>query len=247
MPSTGLVMVTLGGVSLAARIREAGAIQLATAHLSGSPAPALADYAREVGADLVVMTTHGRGGLQRVWLGSVADQLVRSLDVPVLLVRPEEVAPVQRVPALEEILVPLDGSRWAEAALPSALGVAKLFGARLLLVQVVEPVMLLLDGPVVPQSLDEELMALRRREAQDYLDDVAERIIERGSVSRAIAVLAGNALAGIQAAAASPGIGMIAMATHGRGGLRRLAIGSVTDKLVRTGHLPVLVTRPRGK
>ena len=135
---------------VAARIREAGAIQLATAHLSGSPAPALADYAREVGADLVVMTTHGRGGLQRVWLGSVADQLVRSLDVPVLLVRPEEVAPVQRVPALEEILVPLDGSRWAEAALPSALGVATLFGARLLLVQVVEPVMLLLDGPVRP-------------------------------------------------------------------------------------------------
>jgi nucleotide-binding universal stress UspA family protein len=232
---------------VATRIKKGGAIQFATAHLSGSPAPALADYAREVGADLVVMTTHGRGGLQRVWLGSVADQLVRSLDIPVLLVRPEEVVPAGRVPALEEILVPLDGSRRAEAALPPALGVANLFGARLALVQVVEPVMLLLDGPLVPQSLDEELVALRRREAQDYLDDVAERIIEWGSVSRASAVLAGNALLGIQAAAASPGIGMIAMATHGRGGLRRLAIGSVTDKLVRTGHLPVLVTRPRGK
>ena len=232
---------------VAARIREAGAIQLATAHLSGSPAPALADYAREVGPDLVVMTTHGRGGLQRVWLGSVADQLVRSLDVPVLLVRPEEVAPVQRVPVLEEILVPLDGSRWAEAALPPALGVAKLFGARLGLVQVVPPVALLLDAPVIPQSLDEELMALQRREAQDYLDDIADRISGQGMVSRASSVLAGNALAGIQAAAAGPGVGMIALATHGRGGLRRLAVGSVTDKLVRTGDLPVLVTRPRGK
>ena len=73
---------------VAARIKAAGAMQLATATLSGPPAPALADYTREVGADLVVMTTHGRGGLQRAWLGSVADRLVRSLEVPVLLVRP---------------------------------------------------------------------------------------------------------------------------------------------------------------
>jgi nucleotide-binding universal stress UspA family protein len=173
--------------------------------------------------------------------------LIRSLDVPVLLVRPKEGEPATRVPALEEILVPLDGSRRAEAALPPALGMAKLFGARLALVQVVEPVMLLLDGPVVPQSLDQELMALRRREAQDYLDDVVERIGEQGIVSRASSVLAGNPLAGIQAAAAGPGVGMIALATHGRGGLRRLAVGSVTDKLVRTGELPVVVTRPRGK
>jgi nucleotide-binding universal stress UspA family protein len=232
---------------VAARIREPGGIQLATTTLTGSPAPALADYAREVAADLVVMTTHGRGGLQRVWLGSVADHLVRSLDVPVLLVRPKEGEPARRVPALEEILVPLDGSRRAEWALPPALGMATLFGARLALVQVVEPVALLLDAPVIPQSLDEEFMALQRREAQDYLDDIADRISGRGMVSHASSVLAGNALAGIQAAAAGPGVGMIALATHGRGGLRRLAVGSVTDKLVRTGDLPVLVTRPRGK
>ena len=232
---------------VAARIREAGGTQLTTATLSGSPAPALAEYAREVGAELMVMTTHGRGGLQRVWLGSVADQLVRSLDVPVLLVRPKDGEPATGVPTLEEILVPLDGSRRAEAALPPALGMAKLFGARLALLQVVEPMALLLDAPVIPQSLDEELMALQRREAQDYLDDVAEQISDAGMVSRAISVLAGNALAGIQAAAAGPGVGMIALATHGRGGLRRMAVGSVTDKLVRTGDLPVLVTRPRGK
>jgi nucleotide-binding universal stress UspA family protein len=232
---------------VAARIREGGGIQLATATLTGSPAPALAEYAREVGADLVVMTTHGRGGVERMWLGSVADQLVRTLDVPVLLVRPKEGESVSRVPALEEILVPLDGSRRAEAALAPALGMAKLFGARVDLVQVVEPVALLLDAPVIPQSLDEELMALQRREAKDYLDDIADQISGQGMVGRASSILAGNALAGIQGAAAAPGVGMIALATHGRGGLRRLAVGSVTDKLVRTGDLPVLVTRPRGK
>jgi len=233
---------------IAATIKEAGAIQLATATLSGAPAQALADYVRETGVDLVVMTTHGRGGLQRAWLGSVADRLVRGLEVPILLVRPKDGVPETAVPNLEEVLVPLDGSRRAEAALPPALGVARLFGSRLTLLQVVEPVMALVDAPVAfPQALDEELTALRRREAQDYLDDTAERITEQGVPTRASAVLAGNALAGIEAAARGPGVGMIAVATHGRGGVRRLVLGSVTDKLVRAGELPVLVTRPRGK
>jgi nucleotide-binding universal stress UspA family protein len=215
---------------------------------SGSPAAALADYARDVGVDLVVMTTHGRGGLQRAWLGSVADQLVRSLNVPILLIRPKEDQPATAVPRLEEVMVPLDGSRRAEAALPPALGVARLFGARLALLQVVGPVMRLVDIPVAfPQSLDEELTALRRREAQDYLDDTAERITEHGPATRASAVLPGGVLPGIEAAARSPGVGMIAMATHGRGGLRRMVLGNIADKLVRTGELPVLVTRPRGK
>jgi nucleotide-binding universal stress UspA family protein len=71
---------------VAGRIRNGGAIQLATASLSGSTAPALAEYVREVGVDLVVMTTHGRSGLQRAWLGSVADHLVRTLEIPMLLI-----------------------------------------------------------------------------------------------------------------------------------------------------------------
>ena len=231
---------------VAARIKAAGAMQLATVTLSGPPAPALADYTRELGADLVVMTTHGRGGLQRAWLGSVADGLVRSLEVPVLLVRPG--GTVLPEAQLDEILVPLDGSRRAEAALPAALGMATLFSARLALIQAVEPVAMMADVPVAfPQALDEELTALRRREAQDYLDDVAARLRASGVETRASAVLAGSAVAGIQAAAMSPGVGMIALATQGHGGLRRLVLGSIADKLVRTGEVPVLVTRPRGK
>jgi nucleotide-binding universal stress UspA family protein len=231
---------------VAARIKAAGAMQLATVTLSGPPAPALADYTREVGADLVVMTTHGRGGLHRAWLGSVADRLVRSLEVPVLLVRPGDA--VTPEPRLDEILVPLDGSRRAEAALPAALGMATLFSARLALIQAVEPVVMMANVPVAfPQALDEELTALRRREAHDYLDGVAALIRESGVETHASAVLAGSAVAGIQAAAMSPGVGMIALATQGHGGLRRLVLGSIADKLVRTVEVPVLVTRPRGK
>jgi nucleotide-binding universal stress UspA family protein len=233
---------------VAIRIKGAGAVQLARATLSGPAAAALAEYAREVGVDLVVMTTHGRGGLQRAWLGSVADRLVRSLEIPVLMIRPKEGEAALPEPRLEEVLVPLDGSRRAEAVLPTALGVATLFGARLALFQAVEPVAVTVNVPIVfPPAFDEELPSLRRREAQDYLDDVAERVNASGVETRASAVLSASALDGIQAAARSPAVGMIALATQGHGGLRRLVLGSVADKLVRTGELPVLVTRPRGK
>jgi nucleotide-binding universal stress UspA family protein len=214
--------------------------------LDGPPAHALRDYVRDVGVDLVVMTTHGRGGIQRAWLGSVADQLVRSLEIPLLLIRPKEgAAAAARV---EEILVPLDGSRRAEAALPAALSIASLLGARLALVQAVPPIVIVTDPPMpFPRGFDDELMALRRREAQDYLDGIAEQVTGLGVPASGAAVLGGTAFDTIQAAAHAPATGMVALATHGRSGLRRLVLGSVADKLVRAGELPVLVTRPRGK
>ena len=234
----------LRGVS--ARTKGEQQIQVATAMLDGSPAPALRDYIRDVGVDLVVMTTHGRGGIQRAWLGSVADQLVRSLETPLLLIRPKEGAAA--APRVKEILVPLDGSRRAEAALPAAVSLASLLGARLALVQAVQPLVIVTDPPMrFPRGFDEELTALRRREAQDYLDGIAEQVTGLGVPASGAAVLGAGAFDTIQAAAHAPATGMVALATHGRGGLRRLVLGSVADKLVRAGELPVLVTRPRGK
>jgi nucleotide-binding universal stress UspA family protein len=233
--------------SIAARLKSQRPLQVATAMLEGGPAEGLGDYVREIGVDLVVMTTHGRGGLQRAWLGSVADQLVRSLEIPLLLIRPMEDS-AQAEPRVEEILVPLDGSRKAEAALPPALAMASLLGARLELLQVVQPVDFAIDASVaVPRSVDEELSALRRREGQDYLDGLAEWLSRSGVAATGAAVLGASVAQTIEALARNPAIGMIALATHGRGGLRRLVLGSVADKLVRGGHLPVLVIRPRGK
>lgn len=232
---------------VATRLKTAGDLQVVTATLSGHPAPALQAYARDVGVDLVVMTTHGRGGLQRAWLGSVADQLMRSLEIPLLLVRNDE-AGGDREPTLREVLVPLDGSPRAEAALPPALGVAKLFGAGISLVSAVEPVPMMVDAPTAfPAALDEELTSIRREAAKDYLEDMVEQVAGLGVAARSSAIVCSTALEGIRAASRGPGIAMIALATHGRGGLRRMVLGSVADKLVRTGDLPVLVTRPRGR
>jgi nucleotide-binding universal stress UspA family protein len=234
---------------VADQVRREHGVQVAKVTLQGTPAPALARYIGEMDPEIVVMTTHGAGGIRRAWLGSVADQLVRSLEIPMLVIRPREADQVPAgVGALQEILVALDGSRRAEAALPPAATLALLLRAKLALVRVVQPVVPFTD-PVRPFPLgfDEELTRLSRAEAQDYLDDVAESLNAAGVPASAAAVVGSSAFEAIQDAARAPGTGMIALATRGRGGLPRMVLGSVADKLVRGGELPVLVTRPKGR
>src|SRR5688572_14409378 len=93
-------------------------IQTSSVLLDGPIPIAIARHAADVGADLIVMTTQGRGPLARLWLGSVSDELVRQLDVPILFVRPENAAPdFSREPLVRRVLIPLDGSRLAERVL----------------------------------------------------------------------------------------------------------------------------------
>lgn len=232
----------------AERLRGEHEVQIARVMLQGAPAPALAEYVRDIGVDLVVMTTHGLGGIRRAWLGSVADRLVRSLEVPMLLIRPREETTPGEAPPVREILVALDGSRRAESVLAPAAALARVWGARLVLLQVVHPFVLTTRPPTVfPMGFDEELSRLARQEAQDYLDGIVEQLAEGGVDASSAAVLGSRAFDAIQDTARAPGTGMIALATHGRGGVRRLVLGSVADKLVRGGELPVLVTRPRSR
>ena len=230
----------------AARLRTEGSIRVGTAMLHGEPASALGSYIRDVGLDLVVMTTHGRGGLERAWLGSVADLMVRTLEIPILLIRPSEGAAPP--PGAERILVPLDGSRRAEAVLPPAMAMARILEAELTLLQAVQPVVAMASAaPAFARSYGADLSELRRTEAEGYLEGVAEQVSGAGITARADAVLALGTVEAIRAASRAPGVGMIALATHGHGGLRRMVLGSVADKLVRSVDLPVLVTRPRGR
>jgi nucleotide-binding universal stress UspA family protein len=135
-------------------------------------------------------------------------------------------------PAVAEILVAL----------------AKLLGARLALVQAVQPVVMMTNPPLpFPTGFDDELSRVQRREAQDYLDDVVEQLTAQGVPASGAAVLGGGAFDTIQEAARGPRTGVVALATHGRGGVRRLVLGIVADKLVRAGEHPILVTRPRGR
>jgi nucleotide-binding universal stress UspA family protein len=215
--------------------------------LTGPVGDALAGYVSELGIDLVVMATHGRGGFERVWLGSVADRLVRTLEVPVLLVRASGEPAADAMPG-GPVLVPLDGSPGAEAALGPAVSLARLWDAEVRLVQVVRPAMLATDPALpLPSTYDETATSLGRSHAQDYLDDMAEQVRALGVRAGANAVLGWSAAETLLELAAPGRVGLVALATHGRGGLRRAALGSVTDKLVRAAAVPVLVCRPRGR
>lgn len=231
-----------------AKVREGGTRLSSAVTLPGvvGPAAALAQYVREMGIDLVVIATHGRGGIKRAWLGSVADYLIRNLEVPVLLVRPREgqSAP-DRAPGVGQILVPLDGSPLAEEALDTAAALARIWGTEVTLLQVVRPVQLPEDKAFpFPAPYDQELTALGRAQAQDYLDDVVERMQSQGIRATGVAIVAWNAADAILDVARPERVAVVVLATHGRGGLRRLVLGSVADKVVRGAEIPVLVYRP---
>ena len=233
--------------TLRTRLRESSGLQISAVTIDGPAGPTLGKYVQDVGADLVAMTTHGRGGLRGAWLGSVADHLIRSLKIPVIVARAREgMSTLPDPPKIAEILVPLDGSPLAEAALAPASAIAGLFGAELLLVQVVWPLSAgsLLPVPL-PSGYDTEVLGVERKETQRYLDGLANDLRDRGVGVRATVVVGHNVAEALLELAHPQRIDLVAIATHGRGGIQRLILGSVADKLIRGAGPPVLVVRPR--
>jgi nucleotide-binding universal stress UspA family protein len=225
---------------------QSSALAITSATLRGPVAEALLEYVRRSRSDLVVMTSRGHGGLRRLWLGSVADAVIRGSVVPVLLVRPDESAsPRPVLENLSRILVPLGGSALSETILEPARELASLAGAELMLVQVIQPLVAALETQsVAPSTFDVELTNLRRQEAADYLKNLVAECLKAG-VKAAYATPLGSNVADTILGLAE--VGLVALATHGRGGIKRLAIGSVADKLVRTAPRPLLIYRPRGR
>jgi nucleotide-binding universal stress UspA family protein len=236
------------------RLAAAADVSLSTALLDGPAPDAIARRAAATGADLLIMTTHGRGPLARFWLGSVADALVRQATIPVLLVRSQESAPdLAREHALRRILIPLDGSDLAEQVLEPALALGAAAQAEYTLLRVVKPMTPASYDPAsgrvseLRESLLKQLQSLDRQqwaEARDYLERPAERLRARSLTVQTHVVSHEQPAAAILDYASTRGADAIALATHGRGGLKRLLLGSVADKVLRGATIPVLVYRP---
>jgi nucleotide-binding universal stress UspA family protein len=215
-----------------------------TTLLDGPIAAALAGHARATGAWLIALTTHGRGGVERAWLGSVADELARVSPVPLLLVRPD---PASRA-TVQRIVVPLDGSDMSEAILRHAGPLARLAGAEIVLLEVVRPIgaaVWLPEGAIMASTVPEEdLLRQQEQGASAYLQRTAAGLAASGVRARASVEVATSVASAVLRAAEAEKADLIAMATHGRSGLARLALGSVADKVVRGSHVPVLLVRP---
>jgi nucleotide-binding universal stress UspA family protein len=229
--------------SVAQRCMERGGVSPVTNLLDGSVAPAIAQYAAEVGIDLITMTTHGRGGISRAWVGSVADSLVRRGAVPLLLIRPKD-QDVDWTPRDEtrHVLIPLDGSELSEGILEPAIVLGSLIGARYTLLRIVLPVPFVVGPQIAGVAFDEGGAEQSRLSAAAYLEGLGGRMpgadVAVETVFHTIPAL------GILDFAATHAVDMIAMATHGRGGWSRVALGSVADKVMRGTMMPVMLYRP---
>ncbi|HET7553346.1 MAG TPA: universal stress protein [Gemmatimonadaceae bacterium] len=192
--------------------------------------------------DLMVLATHARSGVGRAWLGSVADALIRRVNVPTLLVHPREGAAAPGA-TFSHVVVPLDGSRLAEESIPIAARLAALGNARVTLLRVVIP-QLAVGHPSVVLRFNVDQLEHYQAEATRYVDSVAERF--RGAIPsvESVVILAESPPRAILEWSEQNGADLIAMSTHGRSGFRRFMLGSVADKVVRGAQVPVLLTRP---
>ncbi len=239
--------------STANELSAGAGVPVTCAVVRGQRVDAICKRAWDIQADLVVMTSHGRTGLNRVWLGSAADGVVRHSAIPVLMLRPSE-SKVERLAArhlFKHVLVPLDGSALAADALAPAIALAKCSGATVTLLRVVAPVpALTIDAGlpfVYPYPIpvpDDVATAGLVNAAKREMAAVAANLAEQGmSNADTEVVIGGQTAQEIISFAHGHGVDVIAMSTHGRGA-SRLVLGSVADKVIRASGLPVLVHRP---
>ncbi len=200
---------------MAAMEREAGRL-VRTSVRSGDPAQAILMLAREIGADLVVMATHGRRGFDRTLQGSVADRVLRGSTLPVVLLRDG----AHEVTRLETLLVPVDSTVDGAVALSAATPLARACKAKLVLVHA----------------------AAGSADGASYADAMAARLRETGLDAEG-RVVSGQPADVISFVSKNVDADLIVMSTHARGGPMRTLLGSVADEVVRRSRRPVLLVR----
>jgi nucleotide-binding universal stress UspA family protein len=201
--------------------------------------------AEEAGAELIALTTHGRGAWQRAWLGSVADGVIRKAHRPVLLLGNNEESRdlFRQDSSPSHVMVPLDGSRAAEQVLDPLRAMLPETGGKVTLISV-----LLRPFPLastyLPHAVEEgTILEEREKRTRDYLEEVSERWSPEGVKVVTDVVAAEDVASALLNRSKEDGVDLLALSTRGRGGVSRLVLGSVADKLVRSAQLPVLAVR----
>jgi nucleotide-binding universal stress UspA family protein len=215
--------------------------------VSGSPAEKIVSEAESIGVDLIAMATRRESALARGVLGSVTDRVLHSTGIPLLALQPEEASAASEGGLVRRIVVPLDGSELAENAVPLAVSIAKVTGAKLDYLRLVRLPIYGVDmggvgyGSVhYAETLDTEVL---EKEASEYLTAYVENAESAGVKAQAIVGVGNAALRIVDEVGGEPGT-IVVMATRGAGGLKRWVVGSVADKVVRSAHVPVLVIPP---
>jgi nucleotide-binding universal stress UspA family protein len=186
------------------------------------------------GGTLIAMATHGRSGIDRWLLGSVTEKVMRGTTNPLLLVRAVDDGQREGEALIKTVIVPLDGSPVAEKALPHALALATTMDLSLLLFGVYQ-----LTQIISPSN---RLLAAIKGEAASYLEEKV-RELKRASVRVSELLVEGDAGDQIVDLACSAANSLVVICSHGRSGVRRWALGSVAERVLRHCSAPVLLVR----
>ena len=194
---------------------------------------------------LISMATHGRSGLNRFLLGSVAEKVLRGTANPLLLVRATETSKSDGEAGFKSIIVPLDGSELAESVIPMVAGVARKLDLEVVLLRTYHIPYNVYAGNDSYYAVNyDELIAGVRDETREYLDKKIAEVKKLGVVKVSAVAKEGFAGDEIIAYGNKTPDGLIAMCSHGRSGVRRWVLGSVTENVVRHTSDPMLVVRP---
>lgn len=224
--------------SFAEPSRVSGSVEI------GSAAEVIVEKGSAQPETLIAMATHGRSGLQRWLLGSVADKVLHATPSPLLLVRPADQGSTEGEATLRKIVVPLDGSALAETALPHIKPLAREMDLEIVLLRVYS----LLTGGYVAQAeaytpaLDKFLEEIKE-DATKYLEEKTNQLVWEGMKNVSYVLLEGDAPGVIIDFARKTPDNFIGMCTHGRSGVGRWVLGSVTDRVIRHAGDPVLIVR----
>ncbi|KPJ58945.1 MAG: hypothetical protein AMJ42_02365 [Deltaproteobacteria bacterium DG_8] len=204
----------------------------------GSVPEVICDFAEENKIDLTAMSTHGRRGIKRWALGSVADKVIQTSSVPVLIHRitGEKVTSSH----YKNILIPVDGSHFSENVFPQARYLVELFKAKVWFLHVIDTHIVESFAVLKDNIIEEEEKSIEN--IQNYFSTIEKRVKET-QVAYELVIKKGNPAETICDFAKENEIDLIAMSTHGRGGIARWALGSVADKVVQSSSKPVLLIR----
>ncbi len=208
-------------------------------------ARSIVEHAQEMNADLVIMCTHGHGGLRELLFGSNAQQALQRGTQSILLLFPREDGSVDPF-NLQRILVPLDGTAAHEPALPVAIMIARTFGAELHLVLVIPTLATLsgeqaVSGLLLPTTM-RAILNLSQQDAVDYLEQAVARCRAEGVLAWA-EVLRGDIVPAVLSLAERLNVDLIVMASHGRTGLDALLTGSIAPRITGRRIRPLLLVR----
>jgi nucleotide-binding universal stress UspA family protein len=209
-------------------------VQIEYHTLGGLPAGGILSAAEENNSDLIVMGTHGRSGISRILAGSVAESVLRGAHCPVLALRSAE-SGVERAEDIGSILAPIDLSQHSRDVARFARALARDLGAQLVLLHVAPREI------VVPGEIPLEVDLQGCREALDELREKLDGPDLKSDIQ--IAIRQGDEVSEILHAADTKECGLIVMGTHGRTGLLRFLMGSVSEAVLRRSRCPVLVVK----